>query len=386
MFFLQPKHTQMYIASSESCGLTLFVIESARAVAVDRREFLMLEPCRFAAEDQDVVGDDEQFEQHATRWKSASAAYDLSGKLNAVRALYSLSRAARLIRAQQRTTGRAYDLIVAARPDMSFLTPFPFALPAYPNSLRVMNGQHWGGVNDRFAAGDGASMLGCYMVQYERIVSAGFGESATNTERYVLGDHTQDRGGASFYGASIFGAALLLRTSCARCLPVAASSVACSPLVTSSSRRSPCAPSAHAPLVSTSRAISRRGMWTNRTPRGPNLLLRPQTPVFRYVDSPHKNVMRNYKQCALRTEKTGEMQSSEVQPSSVDRRDRAPLPDEYTDACVTIRSPRKVAALPATATARPTAVSLTGGESGGVIGGIAGFVKYLLASATGHHR
>eukprot|EP00965_Chrysotila_dentata_P207625 6184239-Pleurochrysis_carterae.AAC.1 len=64
----------------------------------------------------------------------------------------------KLILAHESSQGFVYTHVVAARPDTLFLTPLLW-VPLLPSGIRTPNSLHWGGLNDRFAYGDHASML-----------------------------------------------------------------------------------------------------------------------------------------------------------------------------------------------------------------------------------
>lgn len=88
--------------------------------------------------------------------------------MNLYRSRYSLACCARLIRAHEATRGFLYTHVVAARPDTAFLVPLAWD-PLPGNGVRILNYEHGpaehGGLNDRFAYGDAASMLKDYMSQ-----------------------------------------------------------------------------------------------------------------------------------------------------------------------------------------------------------------------------
>ena len=106
--------------------------------------------------------------------------------LNVYRAFFSLHGAGRLIMAHQAHRGMTYTHVVAARPDTAFLSRLvwrPFG--AARGGVRVPNFMHWGGINDRFAYGDNASMLGAYMPQLPGLMRSGGVLTAFNTERFL---------------------------------------------------------------------------------------------------------------------------------------------------------------------------------------------------------
>lgn len=91
--------------------------------------------------------------------------------INAVRAWYSLRRAAGLATAHEAAVGRVlYSFFAAVRSDTALYTPLTPALPRLallPHAVVIPNYQHWHGLNDRFALGGREAMLHVYVRRLE---------------------------------------------------------------------------------------------------------------------------------------------------------------------------------------------------------------------------
>jgi len=132
-------------------------------------DFLRLRPCKFASESQTLVDWDYQLKERArASWaeRDVNNFYSVDDFINIYRSKYSLNQAAKLVIAHESSLGFMYTHVVAARPDTIFLSPLVWR-PLEPSGIRVPNYLHWGGVNDRLAYGDHASMLFAYMNQFE---------------------------------------------------------------------------------------------------------------------------------------------------------------------------------------------------------------------------
>jgi len=188
-----------------------------KALALQPFEFASLNPCRFTAEDQDTS--DEALSPLVAKMEGRAAGfqgtYDHASKWNAVRAYYSLWKVSRLVLAHERSIfyrtestttsthvayqhqhgAHLYTHVVAARPDTSFLSPFDAAELLRDAALyhsvgpfiRLPSFRQWGGLNDRFAAGEARAMLHCYMSRYTEAARnpEHFFRKATNTERLL---------------------------------------------------------------------------------------------------------------------------------------------------------------------------------------------------------
>lgn len=86
---------------------------------------------------------------------------------------FSLQRATGLALQHERTHfggAATYGYFAAVRSDTAVYTPLTPALPLLatsPHAIALPNFQHWGGLNDRFAVGGRAVMLGVYLRQLE---------------------------------------------------------------------------------------------------------------------------------------------------------------------------------------------------------------------------
>ena len=151
-------------------------------------DFLHLKPCRFEIAEQRLLDSTERLPARANASFNRSRKkgslfvryYDRQTILNLYRSRYSLGQVAKLVRLHEAEMAFTYTHVVAARPDAKFLAPLIWQ-PLEPRGIRVANYEHggarWefpesrivlnsGGVSDRFAYGDAATMLDAYMTQY----------------------------------------------------------------------------------------------------------------------------------------------------------------------------------------------------------------------------
>jgi len=118
--------------------------------------------------------------------------------MNVYRSRYSINEVAKLVTAHQESRRFEYSHIVLARLDTAFLSPLEWrpqlvgvTIPNFEHGGASFNvvqpkGESVtltiGGVNDRFAYGDGRSMLHAYMAQYEQQLSSVDGVRMTTSE------------------------------------------------------------------------------------------------------------------------------------------------------------------------------------------------------------
>lgn len=132
--------------------------------------------CGFASDEQAAV------DARDLSWARSRS----TRNLNALRAWFSLRRAAELVEAHERRRGRLYTLVAAVRSDTAIyapLTPGLRLLTATPEAVLLPNSQHWGGVNDRFAMGERATMLGLYAKQFDHART--WRSQTENTESFL---------------------------------------------------------------------------------------------------------------------------------------------------------------------------------------------------------
>mmetsp|Transcript_55116 Transcript_55116/g.126748 ORF Transcript_55116/g.126748 Transcript_55116/m.126748 type:complete len:361 (-) Transcript_55116:698-1780(-) len=122
-------------------------------------------PCRLWLEDQAHVDVSQNLSVVMAQFRQQSFGYSAATSMNFVRAYYSMSRAAALVREQQARAGVHYTHVVLARSDTGLLAPIHWRAPE-PWTIAVPNFQHWRGVNDRFAMGGARAMLDVLMSQY----------------------------------------------------------------------------------------------------------------------------------------------------------------------------------------------------------------------------
>jgi hypothetical protein len=157
------------------------MVEGENNVQLRRTDFLRLSPCAFVAEQQRIV--DLQWQlpalaQASLRWRAThlgggSGPAALQTILNAYRQLYSLSRLARLVLKRHHAAPKRYTHVVAVRSAVIFFSHvrLPPTSLGQRGTIMVPNLQHFGGLNDRFAAGDADTMLHVVMAQFDSLAS-----------------------------------------------------------------------------------------------------------------------------------------------------------------------------------------------------------------------
>ncbi len=178
-------------------------LQDERHIRSCTADVLAFAPCRFAVQEQAIVDQEQQLVPKAANTLHRSKLlyreyYDVPTLLNVYRSRYSLSQAAKLVRAHQEAQGFEYTHVVAARSDAAMLAPLDWRPLAA--GVTIPNFEHGGaqfvvtqpsgatetltigGVNDRFAYGDVRSMLQAYMAQYEEQLSSADGVQMTTSE------------------------------------------------------------------------------------------------------------------------------------------------------------------------------------------------------------
>lgn len=161
-------------------------------IAMDPFEFVRLRPCLFETSDQTRVRA-MQF-QIFQNVSAGSSGVDLwkdgfESVKNYLCALFSLERAGLLAVEYSAQRGFTYDAVVALRPDLAYVRDVEVGKlqSLRPNSRTVFTPdyQTWGGINDRFAMGGSAVMLGHFTKRREGWMRDSNKHGATNGETYL---------------------------------------------------------------------------------------------------------------------------------------------------------------------------------------------------------
>ena len=149
--------------------------------------------CDIETEVQTQVDARERLEARVTAIEQASdgilarETFSSAVLINVLRSRYSLGRVGRLVAAHEAQVGLVYTHVLAARLDTAFLAPIEWQ--PLPTGLVVANFYHHGqldeppahgGLHDRFAYGDRASMVSAYMAQWEGLLQGKVPRMATS--------------------------------------------------------------------------------------------------------------------------------------------------------------------------------------------------------------